>query len=87
MALAIALSLAIEFECYLIDEVIMVGDQDFQRKCHYQLFDKRADRSLILASHSPEIIRNYCNRAVVLHEGTGTVFDDIDRALECYDML
>ncbi|MBT2187519.1 ABC transporter ATP-binding protein [Sphingobium nicotianae] len=85
--LAFALSLAIEFECYLIDEVIMVGDQDFQRKCHYQLFDKRADRSLILASHSPEIIRSYCNRAVVLHEGTGTVFDDIDRALECYDML
>lgn len=85
--LAFALSLAIEFDCYLIDEVIMVGDQNFQRKCHVELFEKRADRSLILASHSGDIIREYCNRAMVLTGGTGTMFDDVGEALEVYDAL
>jgi len=85
--LGFALSLAIEFDCYLIDEVIVVGDQNFQRKCHYHLFEKRAERSLIIASHSPDIIRSYCNRAIVLHEGTGAVFDDVEGALNCYAQL
>jgi capsular polysaccharide transport system ATP-binding protein len=85
--LAFALSLAIEFDCYLIDEVIMVGDQNFQRKCHIELFEKRADRSLILASHNGETIREYCNRAMVLSGGTGVMFDDVGAALEVYDAL
>jgi capsular polysaccharide transport system ATP-binding protein len=85
--LAFALSLAIEFECYLIDEVIMVGDSNFQRKCHYELFDKRGDRALIFASHSTDLIREYCNRAMVLHGGTGTMYTDINQALEIYASL
>lgn len=85
--LAFALSLAIEFDCYLIDEVIMVGDPNFQRKCHVELFEKRADRSLILASHNGETILEYCNRAMVLNGGTGTMFDDVGQALKVYDAL
>ena len=85
--LAFALSLAIEFDCYLIDEIIMVGDQNFQRKCHVELFEKRSDRALVLASHSPDIIREYCNRAVVLDRGVSTAYDDVDGALEAYSAL
>lgn len=85
--LAFALSLAIEFDCYMIDEVIMVGDQNFQRKCHVELFEKRGDRALILASHSEEIIREYCNRALVLHGGKGRVFEDVEVALKVYEEL
>lgn len=85
--LAFALSLAIEFECYLIDEVIMVGDKNFQQKCHYELFDKRADRSLLLASHSPEYIRMFCNRAMILSGGKADMYDDVDRALDIYSNL
>ena len=85
--LAFALSLAIEFDCYMIDEVIMVGDQNFQRKCHVELFEKRGDRALILASHSEDIIREYCNRALVLHRGKGQVFDDVEAALKVYEEL
>lgn len=85
--LAFALSIAIEFDCYLIDEVIMVGDQNFQRKCQVELFEKRRDRAMILASHSEEIIRNYCDRALVLHQGKGRIFDDIDVALGIYEAL
>lgn len=85
--LAFALSLAIEFDCYLIDEVIMVGDQNFQQKCHHELFDKRADRSLLLASHSPDFIRVFCNRAMVLSDGHGTMYDDVEEALLEYSKL
>lgn len=85
--LAFALSLAIEFDCYLIDEVIMVGDQNFHRKCHYELFDKRHDRALVLASHSPDLIREFCDSALILHQGMGTAYDDVEEALKVYDQL
>ena len=85
--LAFALSLAIEFDCYMIDEVIMVGDHNFQRKCHVELFEKRGDRALILASHSTEIIREYCNTALVLSGGKGRIYDDVNEALSVYDAL
>jgi capsular polysaccharide transport system ATP-binding protein len=85
--LAFALSLAIEFDCYLIDEIILVGDQNFHRKCHYELFDKRADRALILASHSFEIIREFCDRAMVLHGGAGVMYSDVNEALDVYSAL
>ena len=85
--LAFALSLAIEFDCYMIDEVIMVGDQNFQRKCHFELFEKRGDRALILASHNEDIIREYCTNALVLDQGKGRVFDDVEEALHLYEEL
>src|SRR6266480_1963466 len=50
-----AISLAIDFDCYLVDEIITVGDQRLQRRSHEELFGRRADRCLVLASHSPEI--------------------------------
>ena len=67
--LAFALSLAIEFDCYLIDEVIAVGDSRFNDKCKYELFEKRKDRSLILVSHSENSIKQYCDKGVVLQDG------------------
>ena len=85
--LAFALSLAIEFDCYLIDEVIMVGDANFHQKCHFELFEKRKDRALVLASHSPELIREFCDRALVLHQGRATVYSDVNEALEVYSAL
>jgi len=85
--LAFGLSLAIEFDCYLIDEVIAVGDQRFQRKCQEELFDKRKDRAMILASHSIDIVKLYCTHALVLKQGRGKVFQDIDFALRIYSDL
>ena len=85
--LAFALSLAIEFDCYLIDEIILVGDQNFHRKCHEELFEKRHDRSLILASHSPDAVREYCDSAVIIHQGQLTEYQDVDSALSIYSEL
>lgn len=85
--LAFGLTLAVDFECVLIDEVISVGDQRFRNKCHNELFVKRGDKAMILISHDSGIIRSYCQRALVLKNGRGRVFDDLDQALAIYNTL
>lgn len=85
--LAFALSLAVEFDCYLIDEVISVGDANFHRKCEVELFEKRADRAMIIISHELHNIRDYCNKTAVLDKGKLTVFDDIEQSLALYNSL
>lgn len=85
--LAFALSLAIEFECYLIDEVIMVGDKNFRDKCQSAFFEERKDRALLLASHSLSTVKQYCNRAVVLHDGVATMYEDVAEAISVYEAL
>lgn len=85
--LAFALSLAIEFDCYLIDEIILVGDYNFHQKCQYELLEKRRDRTMILASHSTELVRETCNRAIVIHNRQATLYDDVDLAVETYASL
>jgi len=84
---AFALSLAVDFDCYLIDEIIAAGDQRFQLRSHEELFEKRADRAMILASHIGDIVKAYCSRALVLHRGRGKLFDDLDLALDIYNSL
>ncbi len=85
--LAFALTLAIDFDCYLIDEVLSVGDQRFHRKCHEALFVERKDAAMILVSHDINIIREYCSIGLVLKRGYGKVFDDLDLAISIYDTL
>jgi len=85
--LAFGLSLAIDFDCYLIDEVIFVGDQRFHAKCRHELFEKRADRAIVLVTHDPHILGAYCNGALVLHGGRAKLFLDIGVALEVYAAL
>ena len=85
--LAFALSLAIEFDCYLIDEVILVGDQNFQRKCYSELFEKRADRAMIIASHDMNAIRDFCSSGIVLDGGVASQYALIDDAISAYEGL
>ena len=85
--LTFALSLAVDFECFLIDEVFAVGDQRFYRKCHDALFHKRGHRAMILVSHSTAIIQEYCRKVLVLKAGRGKVFDDVELAVSIYNTL
>ena len=85
--LAFGLSLAIEFDCYLIDELVAVGDARFQRKCQEELFEHRRDRAYLLASHNTDLIRTHCNSALVIEGGKSKVFDDVDEALDIYTWL
>ena len=83
--LAFALSMAIEFDCFLIDEAMVVGDARFHEKCHIELFQKRKDRAFILVTHDASVIKLYCERASVLHEGKLYPFDTVDEAYDFYN--
>lgn len=82
--LAFAISMAIEFDCFLIDEIIAVGDVRFHEKCQRELFERRADRALLLVSHDEGVIRTQCRRAGVLVKGHLTFFDNMDDAFAFY---
>lgn len=83
--LAFAISLAVEFDCFLIDEIIAVGDNRFHDKCRIELFEKRSDRAMIIVSHSAEYIANHCQRASVLTDGRLLNFDRVGTALAHYE--
>ncbi|WP_175894520.1 ABC transporter ATP-binding protein [Burkholderia cepacia] len=83
--LAFAISMAIEFDCFLIDEVIAVGDARFHEKCNVELFEKRKDRAMIIVSHDAGRIRDHCTRACVLESGRLYHFDDVNEAYEYYE--
>ena len=85
--LAFALSIAIEFDCYLIDEVIMVGDQRFFRRCEDELFGKRADRALILVSHDMSMVEKICDTGAVIHDGHMEMCNSVGEAITIYNSL
>jgi capsular polysaccharide transport system ATP-binding protein len=82
--LAFAVSMAIEFDCYLIDEVLAVGDSRFHEKCRHELFEKRRERAMIIVSHQAEQIRAHCDTVFVLDQGRMQNFDTIDQAYDYY---
>lgn len=82
--LAFAISMVIEFDCFLIDEIVAVGDARFHEKCHIELFEKRADRAMIIVSHDSTYIREHCHRAVLLDQGRIREFDTMDEAFTFY---
>ena len=82
--LAFALSMAIEFDCFLIDEAMVVGDVRFHERCHHELFNKRKDRAFILVTHDANAMKLYCKTVYVLHEGQLLPFASVDEAYDFY---
>jgi capsular polysaccharide transport system ATP-binding protein len=82
--LAFAISMVIEFDCFLIDEIIAVGDARFHEKCNRELFEKRGNRAMIIVSHDAAYIREHCSRAAVLVDGQLHEKATLDEAFEFY---
>jgi capsular polysaccharide transport system ATP-binding protein len=82
--LAFAISMVVEFDCFLIDEIVAVGDSRFHEKCRVELFEKRKDRAMIIVSHDPGYIKMHCQHAAVLVKGKLTAFDEVDDAFAFY---
>lgn len=85
--LAFGLSLAIEFDCYLIDELVAVGDARFQQKCQEELFQHRKDRAFMMASHDTSLVASYCDRALIIESGKAKIFEDVHEAVDVYSWL
>ncbi|WP_431281069.1 ABC transporter ATP-binding protein [Humitalea sp. 24SJ18S-53] len=85
--LLLGLSFAMEFECYLVDEIVGAGDARFTEKCT-RAFEERRDRAaLIMVTHSMDLVKQYCRRAAVLHDGKLRFYDDLDEAIATYNGL
>lgn len=85
--LAFGLSMAIEFECYLVDEITAVGDARFQARCKAAFDRRRKTSDLIMISHAMGTIKEYCDRGAVLVDGQLIMFDTVDKAIETYNRL
>ncbi|MGK0271763.1 MAG: capsular polysaccharide transport system ATP-binding protein [Cocleimonas sp.] len=83
--LAFALSMAIDFEVYLVDEIMGVGDQGFQKKCHAAFESKREKSSIIMVSHSMNTIRDYSDIAILLTGEKLEIYEDVDEAIAKYN--
>lgn len=83
--LAFGLSMALEFDYYLIDEVTAVGDAAFQARCHEIFEARKASATLLVVSHSISTIRKHCDRALVLDQGQLIDFSTIDEAVVYYN--
>lgn len=82
--LAFGMSMAVDFQVYLIDEGMSAGDARFRQKSR-DAFERRRSRSdIIMTSHNMGTIRDFCSRAVVMHDGVATPFEDLDAAEEFY---
>ena len=82
--LAFGLSMAVDFQVYVIDEGLSVGDAAFRRKCQDAFNDRRSRSDVIMTSHSMSTIREFCSRAVVMDNGNAVPFENLDAAEEYY---
>jgi capsular polysaccharide transport system ATP-binding protein len=80
--LAFGVSLAVDFDCYLVDEVTGAGDERFRAKCEEALQHRRANGTLIMISHDFGTLERYCDRGAVLYNGQLTFYDTVQEAIE-----
>ncbi len=86
--IAFGMSVAFDFEVYLLDEITAVGDPVFKKKARAKLEEKRQRANIIMVSHSPEQLRQFeCEVGIVVHEGQMVVYRDLEKALEVYHRL
>lgn len=83
--LAFGLSMAIDFECYLVDEITAVGDAHFQKKCKAMFQERKCRSDILIVSHSPKIIKDHCDAAAVLCEEKLHYFGSLKEAILFYE--
>ena len=83
--LAFGLSMAIDFDCYLVDEILAVGDAVFRKRCEEVFTQKLEHADMIMVAHSPALLRKYCDAAAILRDGRLEYFDDLEEGIAAYN--
>lgn len=85
--LAFSVAIKAEGDILVLDEVLAVGDESFQRKCNdYFLERKAAGKTTILVTHDMGAAKKYCNKAVLIEKGLVKVFGDVDEVANQYSL-
>lgn len=70
MRLAFSVAINVDADILLVDEILAVGDSNFQKKCYSRMKELKASGvTIILVTHSSSTIENFCNRAIWINEG------------------
>ncbi|MEE2864316.1 Polysialic acid transport ATP-binding protein KpsT [Labrenzia sp. THAF191b] len=83
--LAFGVSMGIDFDYYLVDEITAVGDSNFKKKCKRVFEEKLQNSDIIMVSHSNASLKEYCTTGIVLEDGNLTFFNDIDDAINMHN--
>ena len=83
--LAFGISMAIQFDTYLIDEVTAVGDAAFKKKCNNVLEERLKDSGAIVVSHSMKTIKKLCTMGAILENGQLSLYSSIDDAIQLHE--
>jgi capsular polysaccharide transport system ATP-binding protein len=83
--LAFGVSLAIDFDCYLVDEITEVGDQRFKIKSKKAFSEKLKRANIIMVSHAMGTLRSYCDMGIILRDGDVIFFDDLEEAIKAHN--
>ncbi len=84
---AFSVSLACDFEYYLVDETMETGDARYREKFRKAFEDRRDRASVILVSHNEQTIRRNCDQAAILHNGKLDHYENINDAFHNYNLL
>ena len=81
---AFGMSMAFDFDYYLIDEIMAVGDAQFRAKSQAVLKQRLAKSNLILVSHNMTEIAKYSNLIVLVDQGNTVLYDDVKAGIAAY---
>ena len=79
--LSFGVSLAVDFECYLVDEITAVGDSRFKKRSQTAFRQKLSTANIIMISHQNNTLREYCDMGAVMEGGELRLYDDIEDAI------
>ncbi len=83
--LGFALAIHVDPDIVLVDEVLAVGDEAFQRKCLERVREMQAEgRSILVVTHAPELLRQVCQMGAVLDRGELIAFDEPGPAIRAF---
>jgi capsular polysaccharide transport system ATP-binding protein len=83
--LAFGVSMGVKFDYYLVDEITAVGDTNFKRKSQKAFKERLSDSDVVMVSHSPSTLRDYCETGVVLEDGSLTYYDNLEEAIAVHE--
>ena len=85
MRLAFSIAINVDADILLIDEILSVGDQHFQQKCHQKMLDlKNSGKTMVFVTHNMGDVKKLCNRTIWIYEGKVKMDGDTKKVCDEY---
>ena len=85
--LAFSIAIRAKGDILLLDEVLAVGDAEFQRKCNEYFEAIKGKQTVILVTHDMGNVRKYCSRAILIDDGKIKLDSTPDKVADAYEKL